>query len=915
MQFSGDFTMTATKMATYRPKIANYIHIIVFLTFISEFTLAAGQQQAPVAARPHQKIIIPRLPPSHYQFWLKSNPSALESLETICSEIAAQNVKSLNQLQSIYSNLTFEEPRYTTEFEFSRDNIGTICSRINLVKKSCWGYENNCEIIYLMPECHPSSSDSRSEQEKKINWFNQADFGYILNRRWELTKYCTPDKHANHSTKSSFQCTKYFRTCRGENLYLKFDTSTSLKNHRDGPVTLKQGQVGGWNCDLQKKLIEDEGTQAGFLKSWYNELKHYDLMMSNQPTKACEEHIDKQVYFIQLDSNTNMYHYFCNFINLYATMHLNNRFSEDNILLIWDNKLPDSPFEDMWSVFSKNPLASVRDFGSKQVCFKRFIFSMPPKMTNGLYYNIPLVNGCFKSGLFDAFNKHVLYKLGIQQDHYSNTRRDSQLRVTIVSRSTPTRKILNEIDLKSAIDNISNEYSTRIVDFTNMTFLDQLTIAHNTDILVGVHGSGLTHTLFLPDWAALIELHNCKDERYRDLARLRGVKYFTLKNRDNTADKSTDISINLDDFIETLRFASAGVKQHKYNMEELNMSLSSNSALQDEEENASAKVDPVIVRDPEAIPRFDSREVETEKTKPELNQAESIELPAQKEKANSAFESNKVPIDKKGNVEPLKRHESEKIPEREATIAKELQPKEPPKQLENSERDTNQEKREAIVGSGKPLVEQPKRVENLTGGADDQAREDIAGRGTQSVEQQKRPEHSTGGNDEEAEEVIAARGKQAIEPPEKLENSTGDTTQEKREAVVDGGRLVVEQAKRLEKSIEGNYHQARQDTAGRSEQPVERQKQPAPPSELHKAFPRFGSEQAKIKERNRANVHTEQNDKRSPDMAPTVAANDQLETQDEHKSGVDLEDKPSSQKRGRILKNFRQNRNQPRTEL
>ena len=44
---------------------------------------------------------------------------------------------------------------------------------------------------------------------------------------------------------------------------------------------------------------------------------------------------------------------------------------------------------------------------------------------------------------------------------------------------------------------------------------------------------GLTHLLFLPDWAAVFELYNCDDPScYSELARLRGVKYLTWSNPD-----------------------------------------------------------------------------------------------------------------------------------------------------------------------------------------------------------------------------------------------------------------------------------------------------------------------------------------------------------------------------------------------
>jgi len=33
--------------------------------------------------------------------------------------------------------------------------------------------------------------------------------------------------------------------------------------------------------------------------------------------------------------------------------------------------------------------------------------------------------------------------------------------------------------------------------------------SHNSDIFIGMHGAGLTHLLFLPDWAVVFELYVC----------------------------------------------------------------------------------------------------------------------------------------------------------------------------------------------------------------------------------------------------------------------------------------------------------------------------------------------------------------------------------------------------------------------
>ena len=43
-------------------------------------------------------------------------------------------------------------------------------------------------------------------------------------------------------------------------------------------------------------------------------------------------------------------------------------------------------------------------------------------------------------------------------------------------------------------------------DWRELPFEEQLEITHNSDVFIGMHGAGLTHFLFLPDWAVAFEL-------------------------------------------------------------------------------------------------------------------------------------------------------------------------------------------------------------------------------------------------------------------------------------------------------------------------------------------------------------------------------------------------------------------------
>ncbi|VDI16719.1 protein O-GlcNAc transferase [Mytilus galloprovincialis] len=150
-------------------------------------------------------------------------------------------------------------------------------------------------------------------------------------------------------------------------------------------------------------------------------------------------------------------------------------------------------------------------------------------MRYGLYYNMPLIPGCHSSSFFRAFNQHLMHRLNVQQEGPL----EEKIRVTLLSRSTKYRKILNEVQLVNAMKTVG-EFDVRKVDFNlDLSFLDQIKVSHNSDIFIGIHGAGLTHALFQPDWGVVMEIYNCEDDGcYSDLARLRGVKYMTWEKKD-----------------------------------------------------------------------------------------------------------------------------------------------------------------------------------------------------------------------------------------------------------------------------------------------------------------------------------------------------------------------------------------------
>lgn len=74
-----------------------------------------------------------------------------------------------------------------------------------------------------------------------------------------------------------------------------------------------------------------------------------------------------------------------------------------------------------------------------------------------------------------------------------------------------------------------------VVDFSEYSFKEQLQIIANTDLLIGVHGNGLTHLIFLPDHAAVIEYHDGPmSDFYLLFAFMRNIEYHGNSHKDWT---------------------------------------------------------------------------------------------------------------------------------------------------------------------------------------------------------------------------------------------------------------------------------------------------------------------------------------------------------------------------------------------
>ncbi|KAF0760964.1 EGF domain-specific O-linked N-acetylglucosamine transferase [Aphis craccivora] len=443
-------------------------------------------------------------------------------------------------------------------------------------KTRCWGYENDCDIEhrYLDPVCPgPGTSWAPTKRDQIDAFYDQGDFGYVKLQREEITYMCEPINQDD----SSLECTNHLKFCRGHNIMINFENILN-KNHpiRYQMDVLTNGQIGG-KCKFHKEKLDAQCDHLSPLQSWSPELRFFTTI--DQYPGKCDLIITEPTVIMKIDATVNMYHHFCDFLNLYASQHVNSSgasmFSKNIHILVWESFAYESAFSETFQAFTMHPIWNLNTFRGQVVCFNDIILPLLPRMIFGLYYNTPLIDGCENSGLFKAFSQHVLHRLNIDQKPNDN----GKIRITFLSRNTKYRNVLNENELITALNNHSQYEVKKVVYSGNiLTFKEQIQITYNTDIFIGMHGAGLTHLLFLPEWAVLFELYNCEDEHcYKDLARLRGVKYitwrdinkFTMQDKGHHPDqgahaKFTNYSFDKDEFISLVDEAAIHVKKYKH---------------------------------------------------------------------------------------------------------------------------------------------------------------------------------------------------------------------------------------------------------------------------------------------------------------------------------------------------------------
>uniref|UniRef100_A0A7S3JQK9 EGF domain-specific O-linked N-acetylglucosamine transferase n=1 Tax=Aureoumbra lagunensis TaxID=44058 RepID=A0A7S3JQK9_9STRA len=335
--------------------------------------------------------------------------------------------------------------------------------------------------------------------------------------------------------------------CVGKNIVIDF-----AKVHGERQ-TKKQAR--GANSYL---TFTDSATSADCkrTKHWNSGIlmKHMSAQLRNFPAAAYKNYDEDRkgtTYLMARDEDCeNMFHSTADFLNAFLVGQVLNLDWHQVHLLLWDRH-PDGPFFDLIqrSYSKKQQIYRPQNFGSKKVRFEHLIFHLESPAS----IIFPKVAGpkgimrCFRSSLWLGYKDHILASFGLLHIQPPNNPKI----LLSVRRRTPAKNVgrvfADEKQLTSVL-NKGQAMQFEVIDFGSISFAQQLEKVRRTNILIGAHGAGLMHTIFLAEEAILLEIHPSYrlDRHFRLAARMAGKIYLPMRSMQPVSCSGTSDAIPID---------------------------------------------------------------------------------------------------------------------------------------------------------------------------------------------------------------------------------------------------------------------------------------------------------------------------------------------------------------------------------
>ena len=418
---------------------------------------------------------------------------------------------------------------------------------------------------------------------------NQLDPIYILIQRFKRNPFIICKN--NNSQHICFQSSKYnyynklYRfpygvICLMNNFVI--DPSQSLQTNitYKGPIDIiNRGSPilskGFFNMKCEENYIHNN-----FSKLYTNYFNSWNYTYFFEKGEVEELAPGKTVFFISRNEDSpNLFHGLSEFINSLSIMYLFDLKPEDIQIIFLESMLfNNEPLLDFYSnIISKdNKPIYIRNLLKKYHISSAFfipigadsplfmLINSPDCSYSTVTYNIvnKLINKYLNITNFkDSFisdNESFYYPKLIIKNYLLNKTFNKTItiqwrKVWPKGRINQKRILGNGPELSEKLYNfLPNNYLIRLIDTASLSMTEQISIMKNTDYFIGVHGAGLSLSIFMPIGSIMHEITPYKKNKLLLLmSKLSGHKSYSdiIKNKIEIIDKSEYIYFDEDEFV------------------------------------------------------------------------------------------------------------------------------------------------------------------------------------------------------------------------------------------------------------------------------------------------------------------------------------------------------------------------------
>ena len=401
------------------------------------------------------------------------------------------------------------------------------------------------------------------------------DFGHGLVQRWRATRrdWCVPSEKTQRSRITCYFLHQTDHGGNGDNLCTLHNLSVDVgvfadtrathpvmqryhdsKHHDDAYIHYDKGFVQA-DCTLDHAHYATDkfpGWNADWLVSG----------LATTPLESCHTTEHLPTLIVQRDGFANLYHSSEDFINAYLALAIL-ELSVADVQVVLTDLYPWGPFAAIWQeAFGfVHPALTAWDlrakYGAGRVCFDNLIVGIYGPASP--FCIMKTDTHCERSPLLRSYADFIIR--GTRLHHHAvaaDANRSHTLRVTWMARRSPVpwpeRVFCDDRYFSCTMFAYSDRHLGRVVknneavvdglratardtvlpgralvftetDYNALPFRQQLAHTLETDILVGPHGAGLTHQMFLGDDARVIELFidgSSPNRHFHNMARWRG---------------------------------------------------------------------------------------------------------------------------------------------------------------------------------------------------------------------------------------------------------------------------------------------------------------------------------------------------------------------------------------------------------